>query len=457
MNPKRLIEEWLPIKEIGIESRRERAASTALPPLYYLHVWWARRPLPASRAAILGSLLPAWEGNGELLGKHFDDEDEYRRWFLRMLGILGDPVAAQDARDRARARNVRLAQNPFNYPRAFSTEVDDDDLKIMRAICQGFMGVAVPRILDPMSGGGSIPFESLRLGLPTWANELNPVACTVLEATLDYPLRFGALLIQDILDWGNRIDESCRENLSDYFPARKDEQILDYIWARTVPCPTTGKPVPLSPNWWLKRETADSVAAHMLPCEEDWEECRFEIVRGRQADLEKRYAPSQGTIRRGNAVSPWSGDPVPGDYIKQVAQSGGMGAQLFALCTSPGRGRDYRLPTDEDLSAIGRAQAALAERWDDWLAADLIPTETVPHGNKTAEPLRYGMDRWHKLFAPRQLLAMLTYLETLLELAPEMERDLGKERAAAVRTYLAVVLDKCANWECDPRFVERSL
>ena len=446
MNPKRLIEEWLPIKEIGIESRRERAASTALPPLYYLHVWWARRPLPASRAAILGSLLPAWEGNGELLGKHFADEDEYHRWFLRMLGILGDPVAAQDARDRARARNVRLAQNPFNYPRAFSTEVDDDDLKIMRAICLGFMGVAVPRILDPMSGGGSIPFESLRLGLPTWANELNPVACTVLEATLDYPLRFGALLIQDILDWGNRIDESCRENLSDYFPARKDEQILDYIWARTVPCPTTGKPVPLSPNWWLMRDAVDSVAAHMLPCEEDWEECRFEIVRGRQADLEQRYAPSQGTIRGGNAVSPWTGDPVPGDYIKQVAQSGGMGAQLFALCTSPGRGRDYRVPTDEDLSAIGRAQTALAERWDDWLAADLIPMEQFPKDTNDQRPTTYGMDRWHKLFAPRQLLAMLTYLETLRELAPEMERDLGKDRAAAVRTYLAVVLNKCANF-----------
>ena len=445
MNPKRLIEEWLPIKEIGIESRRENSTGQHPPP-NRLHVWWARRPLTASRAAILGSLLPAWEGNGELLGKHFADEDEYRRWFLRLLGVLGDPVAAQEARDRARARNIRLAKNPFDYPRAFTSDIDEGDLKTMRDICQEFTGVAAPSIMDPMSGGGSIPFESLRLGLPTWANELNPVACTVLEATLDYPLRFGALLIQDILDWGNRIDESCRENLSDYFPARKDEQILDYIWARTVPCPTTGKPIPLSPNWWLKREPADSVAVRMLPCEEDWEECRFEIVRGRQADLEKQYAPSQGTIRRGNAVSPWSGDPVPGDYIKQVAQSSGMRAQLFALCVSPGRGRDYRLPTDEDLSAIGRTQATLAERWDDWVADGLIPTETVPHGNKTAEPLRYGMDRWHKMFAPRQLLAMLTYLESLRDLAPEMERDLGKERAAAVRTYLAVVLDKCANW-----------
>ena len=445
MNPKRLIEEWLPIKEIGVESRRERGSSTALPPVYYLHVWWARRPLIASRAAILGSLLPAWDGNGDLLDKHFSDEHEYRSWFLRMLGILGDPVAAEEARDRARARNVRLKNNPFTYPRAFSTQIDDADLEIMRDICQEFIGVPSPDILDPMSGGGSIPFESLRLGLSTHANELNPVACVVLQSTLDYPLRFGTILIQDIMDWGHRIEEECREKLSEYFPTRKGEQILDYIWARTVPCPTTGKSVPLSPNWWLRRQTRDSVAVHMLPCQEDWDECKFEIARGRLSELESRYAPSQGTIRRGNAVSPWSGDPVPGNYIKQVAQSGGMGAQLFALCISQGSGRDFRLPTEEDIDAVGRAEAALAERWDDWLAGGLIPTEQFPKDTNDQRPNTYGMDQWHKLFAPRQMLAMLTYLETLREITPEMEGELGKERADAVRLYLGIVLDKCVS------------
>ena len=52
---KRLIEEWLPIAEIGEESMRERRSMTALPPIYYLHVWWAQRPLVASRAAVLAS------------------------------------------------------------------------------------------------------------------------------------------------------------------------------------------------------------------------------------------------------------------------------------------------------------------------------------------------------------------------------------------------------------------
>src|SRR5437660_1536812 len=70
--PKLLIEQWLPIADIGAECMRERGASSALPPLYFLHVWWARRPLTPSRAAVLASLLPA-------------DADPDR--FLRQLGI----------------------------------------------------------------------------------------------------------------------------------------------------------------------------------------------------------------------------------------------------------------------------------------------------------------------------------------------------------------------------------
>ena len=76
----RLIERWLPIAELGEESVRERRSMTALPPTYYLHVWWARRPLIASRAAILASILPA---------------DADHKKFLHALGIHGDPVAAR--------------------------------------------------------------------------------------------------------------------------------------------------------------------------------------------------------------------------------------------------------------------------------------------------------------------------------------------------------------------------
>ena len=77
---------------------------TALPPTYYLHVWWARRPLVASRAAVLASLLPA---------------DADREKFLHVLGIHGDPVAAQAAMAKAKRTGNRV-KDPYGYPRAFS-------------------------------------------------------------------------------------------------------------------------------------------------------------------------------------------------------------------------------------------------------------------------------------------------------------------------------------------------
>ena len=103
--PKVLIEQWLPIAEIGAECMRERGASSALPPLYFLHVWWARRPLTVSRAAILASLLPAYPTGDDdddsirpwpqkFLTK-FPTFEAYKAWFLKLIGIHGDPVTAQ--------------------------------------------------------------------------------------------------------------------------------------------------------------------------------------------------------------------------------------------------------------------------------------------------------------------------------------------------------------------------
>ena len=103
MSDVRLIERWLPIAEIGIESTRERTPMTPFPAPNRLHVWWARRPLVAARAAILASLLSA---NAD------------RQRFLHVLGIHGDPVGARIAIDRAKRDGVRV-DNPYSYNRAF--------------------------------------------------------------------------------------------------------------------------------------------------------------------------------------------------------------------------------------------------------------------------------------------------------------------------------------------------
>src|SRR5438132_10008559 len=96
--PKLLIEQWLPIEAIGAECMRDASAAQK-PPLNRLHVWWARRPLTVSRAAILASLLPAYATGEpdvpawpEKFRKQFPTFDAYKQWFLKLIGIYGDPV-----------------------------------------------------------------------------------------------------------------------------------------------------------------------------------------------------------------------------------------------------------------------------------------------------------------------------------------------------------------------------
>ena len=102
---RRLIESWLPIAELGEESSRERRSMTALPPTYYLHVWWARRPLVASRAAIMASILP---------------EDADRKMFLSALGIHGDPVHTKKRIEMAKKTGGTLGLNAYGYPTGLS-------------------------------------------------------------------------------------------------------------------------------------------------------------------------------------------------------------------------------------------------------------------------------------------------------------------------------------------------
>ena len=436
--PNVLIENWLPIAELGVESRRERGASSALPPLYFLHVWWARRPLTISRAAVLASLLPQWSSDlpQELLSK-FPSEESYRAWFLRFLGILGDPVAGRKLIDYARAKGIRLPKNPYGYKRAFTNNPDDEQLETLSALLEHAWGTRDITVIDPMAGGGSIPFEALRYGFITYANELNPVASVILKATLDYPARFGLSLADEIKKWGSIIDQRASEKLQEFFPMLNGERIRRYLWARTVACPTTGKPVPLSPNWWL-RKGSDLMAARLL-CEVDWDECRFEIVRGREAT---RSNPDQGTVKRGVGRSPWTGESIDGDYIKQEAQAGRMGQQLYALSIQTGNGYDFRTPNETDLEAVRQAEKTLEKLLPRWEAEGLVPREPFPEQSNDQRPLLYGMPTWGDFFSPRQLLVSLMYLEVLSGVREEIRRELPDEKAKAVDTYLAFVFDK---------------
>jgi adenine-specific DNA methylase len=170
-----------------------------------------------SRAAILGSVLPEWSVEWpDSLRQKFPTADSYHQWFLHFLGIHGNPAVGQKILREARAQK-KFIQNPFTYPRAYTTNPTVDDLEVMQQLLEYTWGSSNLSVLDPFAGGGSIPFEALRYGFTTIANDLNPVATTILKATLEYPARFGPSLADEIKRWGERWYERVKPKLRPYF------------------------------------------------------------------------------------------------------------------------------------------------------------------------------------------------------------------------------------------------
>lgn len=440
--PALLLEEWLPFETIGAESMRERGASSALPPLYFLHVWWARRPLTVSRAAVVASVLPAYEtvAANPSLRRHFPTVERYHAWFVRLLGILGDPVAGRKLIQLAKDGRIELKSNPYSHDRAFTVNPTAEDLEVMRELLKATWGTDELTVLDPFAGGGSIPFEARRYGFDTIANELNPVAAVILKATLDYPARFGPSLAADIKKWGRRWAKRVNEKLAPYFPKKDNENIFAYLWARTVACPTTGKPVPLSPNWWLSKGK-DAVAVRLL-VDPSWDVPRFEIVQGDAIDFD----PDQGTVSRGVGRSPWTGDTIDGDFIKREAQAGRMGEMLYAVAIKRRGGFDFRAPTEEDLEAVRRAEDDVTRKRSQWEASDLIPNEPIGISNYDRGHRLYGVFEWQGFFSSRQLLAFATYTQALRELRVELYQEYSQDHAAAIETYIALAFDKALDY-----------
>ncbi len=448
----RLIESWLPIAELGEESVRERRSMTALPPIYYLHVWWARRPLVASRAAVLASLLPA---------------DADRKTFMHMLGIHGDPVAAKRRIAKATREGVRLGADAYGYSRAFSYLPSEKEAFWLLEEARK-LGIAKPTVLDPTTGGGAIPFEALRLGCTTYANDINPVAVLVEKATLEWPTKFGSALVDEVQRLGHELARRVRERLGWVFPP---EPLADcrpdgYLWTRTITCPYCGGRVPLSPNWRLAPDgTGVKVAPHLGAGPGDTSRhCGFEIV----AALGEQSA---GTVKGGDATCPYPdcGRVIDGQQVKAQAQAGGMGEQLFAVVfkrklpteyTKTGKPkkakwqRGYRAPRPEDDNSAAIA-AALADKLPEWEALDMVPNERFPEICNDDRPIQYGMPLWRDLFSPRQLLCHGTSVEIFRELVNEESANPEglSDCTRAALGYIALALDKlldynsrCVTW-----------
>ena len=172
--PKRLIEVAFPLEQVSLDSVHEKNVRHGH--ISTLHIWPARRPLAASRAALIATLLPD-------PGSARERQAVYRR----MAGEVVETVEDERVGGRTVARRRRETQGGIlHWKREQGPDVDRFRTQIRDAF-----GGRAPRMLDPFAGGGAIPLEAMRLGCAVTAVDINPVAWFILKCTLDYPRRLA--------------------------------------------------------------------------------------------------------------------------------------------------------------------------------------------------------------------------------------------------------------------------
>jgi putative DNA methylase len=570
----RLIEAGFPCHQVGAETQRERGASSALPPLYFLHVWWARRPLTPSRAAILASLLPAdtdpnwflqqlgiekrvvkingvqWTLTGKILDKIQKDETGQEvllvdqtvlgwlkkenvrreqnlgtikklksdsnlandpillRWEeesksipepwpetddkINTTMIPANPAHINDRIQFAKLNSIKKIlgkpikwdpEDLYGYNRAFSKQP------------QPFGKAKV--ILDPTAGGGSIPFEALRLGHQVIANELNPVASVILHATLEYPAKYGIELADQIELWGSMLHDHVAQKMKGVtpfspLPLPEQKDLADHckkcpeiipqfdvpeydqtgiLYCRQVTCPNCNSDAPLLNTCWLSKEDGKQWGVKIIPDGRTQHGAvRFETYPLNKGKGPGGEDPNFATVNRAVGLCIHCRQAIDANEIK--AQARGESAHgtwkdrlycVVAVRFQPKLDKDgkpqrfksgekkgeiktekirfFRPPNRQDLEALNEAEKRLKENWDRWDAQGLIPTEKFPQGNDM-RPVNYGMPRWCDMFTSRQLLGHLTLVEELNRLKPRILLELGYDKGRAVMTYLQFAIDK---------------
>lgn len=421
------IEGDLPIRAAGIETQRERKNYSDLPPQNYIHVWWARRPTPATRLGLLSSVLP-----------DSVDDDQLLRW-MGMDPNNKDPdiSVAEHVRQKQATKDERsgFVYEHFGYRKAYKNLPDEKEMEKLHDLARETWGGELPTVLDATAGGGSIPFESVRYEFPTMANELNPVASVILKAVLEHP-RVNGDLSDDIRKWGEEINERAREELEEYFPASEDgREPLTYLWAHTITCPDCGIELPLSPNWWIDRD--NDVAAR--PKVDD-NEVTFEII-----DVSnEEYNPSSGTVSRGKGECLNCKVTISGDKVKEQAQSGEMGYFLYCVeyrdQYDDTRG-NFRPATKRDLEAFHAVKDVVCDDFE--LSTLLTEDRFVGPADRSAN---YGISKWRDMYFPRQLLVHHTYWRKFEEIKKEVRDNYNDAETNVLLTFLALANDKVLDY-----------
>ena len=450
---KRLAEVDFPIAAVSRHSARERFIRHGHPST--LHLWWARRALPACRAVLMELLLP----------DPCDPHCPLQFKTKARKALKGIPNVGAMKDDEALRKALLIFVGDFANWDHSTTEAY---LTAARSLVRAAHGDQPPLVVDPFAGGGSIPLEALRVGCDAFASDLNPVACLILKVLLEDIPRRGANLAEELRRVGAEMSASAEKELSEYYPTDPDgSKPIAYIWARTVRCesPNCGAYIPLVRSFWLCKKPSRRRALRyevkrpegMLPYVE------FEVFEpGAESDVPR------ATVARANASCPCCNTVLPASRVRAqlVAQHGGSevsfatdgkragGATLLAVVTVNRRvtGRHYRVATPSDYAAVHAAQRVAAK-----LPKGAVPDEPVDEHHHDVNRLpMYGMPAWGDAFTARQKIALAELSRAVARLHLNVDSAASPEAAALAVDRLADYSSSLCRWVARGEYVGNS-
>jgi len=434
---KKLIEVALPLEAINKASAREKSIRHGHPST--LHLWWARRPLAAARAVIFAQMVDDPSAHPDLFPTEKKQEKERQRLFRIIEELVKwenttNERVLQQARDEIwQSWRYTCAENA-DHPRAREL----------------FDRYKLPAFHDPFAGGGALPLEAQRLGLESYASDLNPVAVLINKAMIEIPPKFagkppvnpksradpasggswkGATgLAEDVRYYGQWMRDEAEKRIGYLYPkievrvAMAQERpdlkkyvgqmltVIAWLWARTVKSPNpafANVDVPLASTFMLSTKAGKE--AYVEPVIEGGS-YRFTVKVGKPTDV---AGAKNGTklARGANFRCLMSSTPISGDHIKAEGKAGRMGTRLLGVVADGERGRIYLTPTPEMETIAQSAEP-------DWR-----PEGSFVEDARAFTPCIYGLKEWQHLFTRRQLVALTTFADLVQEAHQRVQRN----------------------------------
>ena len=444
VSPKKLIEVALPLEDINTAAAREKSIRHGHPST--LHLWWARRPLAAARAVIFAQMVNDPGGQRGWAKGLTKEQAAAKREYL--FNIIRDLVKWENTNNEDVLKRAREAI-----------------WESWRETCAlnkgkpGFDPNKLPAFHDPFAGGGAIPLEAQRLGLESYASDLNPVAVMINKAMIEIPPKFanrspigpipngeqepdafktwkGAEgLAEDVRRYGNWMREEAKKRIGHLYPPveitaemtkerpdlkpyiGKKLTVIAWLWARTVK----------SPNPQFSDVDVPLVSSFILSSKKGKEAYVEPVVEGNTWRLTVKMGKPPKGAELGTTAGKrkafkclMSGVPVDYDYIRDFGKKVGLGQRMFAVVLDGPKGRVY-IDATEDMERL-----ALSEK-PKWK-----PTTKLPDNPRDFKTPNYGLNTYGELFTDRQLVALNTF------------SDLVKDAQAK-----ATADAKAAGWEDD--------